>query len=148
MTALAAKDASLTSTPNSQGPPLTPDNSVVRELSKNLHPNTNFQPPPNTSTPHTVAFRVENSTVAGSEAQHHHEGRRPMDLAALRKEITQTFSTFSMFLASLVPPMKTDSAQSTSTARFAPTDADAARSNSSGQQPAADSNKDPLKHST
>jgi len=46
MMALAAEDASFTSAPNLQGPPLTPDNIVVQEYSGNLHPNTIIHPLP------------------------------------------------------------------------------------------------------
>jgi len=46
MTALAAEDASLTSTPNLQGPPLIPNNIIIQEYSGNLHPNTIVHPLP------------------------------------------------------------------------------------------------------
>jgi len=108
ITALVAKDASFTSAPNQQGPPLTPDNIVVQEFSANLQPNTIFPSPPSTSTSHPIAFRIENPMVTNGEANYHHDNCQPTDLAALQADIIQTFATFITFLDTLTPlPTKT-----------------------------------------
>jgi len=73
MMALAAKDAPSTSTPNSQGPLLTPNNIVIQEFLGNLHPNTIFHHPPNTSTSSSIAFCIENPMVDDGEVHHHHD---------------------------------------------------------------------------
>jgi len=73
MMALAAKDTSLTSAPNLQGPPLTPNNIIVQEYSGNLPPNTIVHPPPNTSTPYSIVFHIENPMVV-LVGDHHHDG--------------------------------------------------------------------------
>jgi len=73
MMALVAKDASFTSAPNLQGPPLTPNNNVVQEFLGNLNPNTISHSTPNTSTSCSVAFCIENSMVINGDAHHHHD---------------------------------------------------------------------------
>jgi len=103
MTALAAKAASFTSTPNSHGPPLTSNNGGVHEFLASLQPTTIFHPPLGTSTSPPVEFRIENSMVADSETHHHHDDCWPTDFIALQADITQTFTTFSAFLDTLAP---------------------------------------------
>jgi len=116
MTALAAEDAVFTSAPHSKGPPLTPDNISVKEFSGNRHPNNSFQPPSQPSTYHPVTFRVANPTVVDSDAYHHHDVRRPVDLAALREDIVHTFTTFSTFLETLTSfPAQTTPVPTTTT---------------------------------
>jgi len=149
MTALAAKDASFTSAPNSQGPPLTFDNGVVQEFLATLRLNTIFHPSLGTSTSPPVAFHVENSTVANGKTHHHHDGSRLTDLAALRADITQTFATFSTFLDTLAPlPTKTIPVQPTMAMTSITTDDDDVPCSIGLRQPMADANNALSQHHT
>jgi len=102
MTALAAKDATFTSAPHLQGPPLTPDNIVIQEFPKNPHPNNISQPNTNPSTSHSIAFRIANPMVAVGDVHHHHDIHQLVDLATLWEDIAQTFDTFHAFLKAFI----------------------------------------------
>ncbi len=147
MMALAAKDASFTSAPNLQGPSLTPDNIVVQEFLENLHPNSIFQSPPNTSTSCPIVFHVVNPMVIDGDVHHHHDSHWLVDLAALQTKITQTSDNFCAFLDTLTPHPP-DSVQPTMATTSVPMDDDDVPCPIGCQQPMANNNKDSLKHST
>jgi len=87
--------------------------------------------------------------VADSADHYHHDNHQPMDLAALRADINQTFATFRTFLDTLTPlPMKTAPVQPPMAPMSVSTDGDDVPCTIGCRPPMADANNATPKHPT
>jgi len=103
MMALVAKDAHFTSTPTSPDLPLNTYNITSKKVLTQLYPETSFCNACSAGTFIPIPNHVDHPM--DDDDEHHHDcwSCQPVDLAALRNEITQTSAAFSNLLDTLAP---------------------------------------------
>jgi len=105
MMALAAVDATFTSTLHVQSLPLTLRNTAVAEFPENHNADTLFTQPFSASTDHLIQLCIEDSMVNnGDTSSHHDSGHQLVDLAGIQCNITHTGTILHALIATLSPP--------------------------------------------
>jgi len=102
MMALAAENATHTSAPTLQDPPLTTSNTAGQKFSQQLLSDAQFSITPSPSTPCSIETCVEHPT----DANNHHHDCWTVDLTTIQCKFHHTCATFCTFLETTFPPLQ------------------------------------------